>query len=256
MKKVFFTMAAIALLSALAIGCQKVTPEETTIVFSGTNEARMVIYSINGAENTTTLNSGEDWSQFLNRMIDLSEEGCIVKLRLAGAASGTALLKEVVTFSTPDREVACAWVNKMVNNGYEVTISYDKENQLYHCSAVSNDGIQPNTDTSVWHAWYELVSLDTLEALPNSEWWNRIAPRNPDYYFLMNISWTDSMLTYYYSDEDGSHSYSAGFTTTDDNWLQIDANGGYNYRHVLTYSDTLFVWEWLSYTETYERIWP
>lgn len=170
MKKAFLTMAVIALLSTLAICCQKVIPEEpTTTVTTRTNETRTVIYSIDGAENTATLNSGEDWSHFLNRMIDLSEEGRIVKFRLSGINTGTSPLKEVVTFSTSDRDAAYAWVNKMVNDGYEVTLSYDRENQLYHCSAVPNDEIRPNTDTTVWHAWYELVSLDTLESLPNSE---------------------------------------------------------------------------------------
>ena len=93
-------------------------------------------YAVDGVTHQLTLIGDEAWHDFLNRMLALAEEGHEVSFRNEEASSCIVSNKEVVTYSSSEREEAYSWAEKMVDNGYTVTIRFDKEKKIYICYAL------------------------------------------------------------------------------------------------------------------------
>ena len=132
MKKKIKTVALLAVLGLTATGCQK----ENMLPLSGneqTMETIQVVYSINGEVFQTTLSESE-WDAFLERMMALAREGYEVSFS-KNRSSLTSQSKEIVTFVTTSEQKAHAWSNEMLNQGYEVTISYNQKTGEYTCIA-------------------------------------------------------------------------------------------------------------------------
>ena len=132
MKINFKKFALIAVLGLTATGCQK----ENMLPLSGneqTMETIQVVYSINGEVFQTTLSESE-WDAFLERMMALAREGYEVSFS-KNRSSLTSQSKEIVTFVTTSEQKAHAWSNEMLNQGYEVTISYNHKTGEYTCIA-------------------------------------------------------------------------------------------------------------------------
>ena len=132
MKNNFKKFALIAVLGLTATGCQK----ENMLPLSGneqTMETIQVVYSINGEVFQTTLSESE-WDAFLERMMALAREGYEVSFS-KNRSSLTSQSKEIVTFVTTSEQKAHAWSNEMLNQGYEVTISYNQKTGEYTCIA-------------------------------------------------------------------------------------------------------------------------
>ena len=132
MKINFKKFALIAVLGLTATGCQK----ENMLPLSGsdqTMETIQVVYSINGEVFQTTLSESE-WDAFLERMMALAREGYEVSFS-KNRSSLTSQSKEIVTFVTTSGQKAHAWSNEMLNQGYEVTISYNQKTGEYTCIA-------------------------------------------------------------------------------------------------------------------------
>ena len=132
MKINFKKFALIAVLGLTATGCQK----ENMLPLSGneqTMETIQVVYSINGEVFLTTLSESE-WDAFLERMMALAREGYEVSFS-KNRSSLTSQSKEIVTFVTTSEQKAHAWSNEMLNQGYEVTISYNQKTGEYTCIA-------------------------------------------------------------------------------------------------------------------------
>ena len=132
MKINFKKFALIAVLGLTATGCQK----ENMLPLSGsdqTMETIQVVYSINGEVFQTTLSESE-WDAFLERMMALAREGYEVSFS-KNRSSLTSQSKEIVTFVTTSEQKAHAWSNEMLNQGYEVTISYNQKTGEYTCIA-------------------------------------------------------------------------------------------------------------------------
>ena len=132
MKINFKKFALIAVLGLTATGCQK----ENMLPLSGneqTMETIQVVYSINGEVFQTTLSESE-WDAFLERMMALAREGYEISFS-KNRSSLTSQSKEIVTFVTTSEQKAHAWSNEMLNQGYEVTISYNHKTGEYTCIA-------------------------------------------------------------------------------------------------------------------------
>ena len=132
MKINYKKFALIAVLGLTATGCQK----ENMLPLSGneqTMETIQVVYSINGEVFQTTLSESE-WDAFLERMMALAREGYEVSFS-KNRSSLTSQSKEIVTFVTTSEQKAHAWSNEMLNQGYEVTISYNHKTGEYTCIA-------------------------------------------------------------------------------------------------------------------------
>ena len=134
MKKEIKTVAFLAVLSLAATGCQK---ENVLPTIGGgieqTTGTILVTYSINGEIFQATLSESE-WDAFLERMIALAREGYEVSFS-KNRSSLTSQSKEKVTFVTTSQQEAIAWSSNMVDQGYEVTITFDKKTGVYTCVA-------------------------------------------------------------------------------------------------------------------------
>lgn len=134
MNKNFRKVAFLAALSLTAVSCQKeidVNPMPTT---EQTTETINVVYYINGEVFRVTLNESE-WDTFVERMLALAREGYEVSFSKNGD-SFASQRKEKVIFTTNSEDEAHVWSNNMVNQGYVVTITFNKETGEYTCIAI------------------------------------------------------------------------------------------------------------------------
>ena len=139
MKKTIITVALLAVLTSLAVSCQKeeadITSATPSTVIVDNAALRTVVYTIDGVSYRLTLLGDEAWHDFLNRLLALAEEGHEVSFRNEEAASRVVSTKETVTYTTSNHDDAYNWAEKMLNDGYAVTIRYDKEKKIYTCYA-------------------------------------------------------------------------------------------------------------------------
>lgn len=136
MRKIFITIALFAVLGTLAVSCQKENIIDDTCVVAENGTVYTVSYSVDGATHHITLIGEDAWHDFLNRMFALAEEGHEVSLRNEDRASRVLSSKDVVTYTTTNRDDAYAWADKMSDEGYAVTIRFDKETGIYTCNAI------------------------------------------------------------------------------------------------------------------------
>jgi hypothetical protein len=132
MKKQAKRVALLAALTLAATACQKendITPLGT----EQTSETLHVVYAINGEVYHATLSESE-WDAFVERMLALARKGYEVTFA-RNTSSLSSQSKEVVTFVTEIEQEAHAWANDMIDQGYSVTISYDKKTGKYTCIA-------------------------------------------------------------------------------------------------------------------------
>ena len=138
MKKEFKTMALFAVLSMMAVGCQKesVEPIEATSVASETNTLYRVCYAIDGVTHHITLNGEEARKDFIYQMLALAERGCSVTFFDESRVSQNPASKEKVVYTTPDKNDAYAWANNMMAQGYTVSIQQDSTTGIFTCIAI------------------------------------------------------------------------------------------------------------------------
>lgn len=131
MKRITRTVLLIGLLCTTVAGCQKenqAEPSPTTTVAT----IQSTSYSVNGMDYSTT----EDRAALLERLIALAREGNTVTLFHDGNSNGIHSTKEKVVFTTSDPNEAADWAYQMYEQGYSVTITYDKETGIYTCIAI------------------------------------------------------------------------------------------------------------------------
>lgn len=136
MRKTFITIALFAVLGSLVVSCQKENIIDATYVVAENGTVHTVSYTVDGLTHQITLVGDETWRDFLNRMMDLAEDGHEVTFRNEEATSRVVSTKKVVTYTTDNGEDALNWAEKMVDNGYTVTITFDKEKKVYNCYAI------------------------------------------------------------------------------------------------------------------------
>lgn len=136
MRKTFTTIALFAVLGTMAVSCQKENIIDETNIVAENGTVYTVSYAVDGVTHQLTLVGDEAWQVFLNRMLALAEEGHKVTFRNEEAASRVVSTKEVVTYTTDNGEDALNWAEKMVDDGYTVTITFDKEKKTYTCYAI------------------------------------------------------------------------------------------------------------------------
>lgn len=95
-----------------------------------------VHYTVNGELCQERLVGEEAWNDFLYRMMALAERGYTVRILNGNRTSQVSVSKEVVTYTTTDKDAAAAWCNNMYSLGYEVSLSYDPETGVYTCIAI------------------------------------------------------------------------------------------------------------------------
>ena len=135
MTKNIKTAALLAVLSLMAVGCQKETIVESNTGLQATVRVRTVTFTIDGVTQQTVFKSDQSWMEFLRQLTALAKQGHSVHFRCEETRTNASAAKDVVTFETPDENEAIAWCNTMVDKGYEVYMYYDKESGKFICVA-------------------------------------------------------------------------------------------------------------------------
>ena len=135
MKKTIISVALLAVLTSLAVSCQKeeadITSATPSTVIAENDTLRTVVYTIDGVSYRLTLLGDEAWHDFLSRMFALAEEGRTVTFFNEEAASRCLPSKVVETHSTSDKDDAYQWSEQKVKEGYTVTVVFDEETGIY-----------------------------------------------------------------------------------------------------------------------------
>ena len=124
-------MALMAVLGLAVTSCTKENLVEEMNVVAMTHS---VVYIVDGRQYYDNPKTEEEWSVFLDRMIALAEEGHSVQFWRNDVQ--TSSTKEKVTYTTNNYEDAKAWCKQKINEGYNVTMSYDQATGVYTCIAV------------------------------------------------------------------------------------------------------------------------
>lgn len=126
-------MAALLLFGLTTVGCTKEKVVDDTVVVATITQT--VSYVVDGIHYTANPQNDDEWSDFLDRMIALAEEGHTVQFWRNGIQNGDAS-KEVVTFTTTEGELAKEWAKKKKDEGYIVTIDYNPQTGEFTCIAI------------------------------------------------------------------------------------------------------------------------
>ena len=122
-----------ALLGLTLTSCTKETINDGTYAVAA---EPTVTYFVNGQMHSANLQTEGEWSAFFDRMLALAEEGYQVRIRRNNNPQQVLAAKEKVTFTTTSYAEAKAWANQKVNEGYEVTITFNQQTGEYTCIAI------------------------------------------------------------------------------------------------------------------------
>jgi hypothetical protein len=135
MKRNIKTVALFLGIGTLVVSCEKTIPDEHQTIANEELSYRMVNYSIDGVTTQMVISDDESWHSFLNWMFTLAEEGRQVTFSRTGFIN-QSITKDIVTFSSKDRNTAYEWADMMANDGYSVSVEYNKDTGLYDCIAI------------------------------------------------------------------------------------------------------------------------
>lgn len=93
------------------------------------------MYSVDGIYYEDMLVGDSALSDLLHRLLEMAEQGNKVTV-YGSELSDNTMEKDVVTYSTSDKEKAYLWFEQMCSAGYSVTITYDKDKKEYVCVAI------------------------------------------------------------------------------------------------------------------------
>lgn len=188
MKRTVKTLALVAVLGLLAIGCHDdpVTPTPTPTV-------RKVNYTACGEQQSATVTSDDEWHTLLDRLFEAVDEGCTVTFWNPDANSAKSA--DTVTISTADRQQAYRWGEEMYDQGYIVSIVYDENTGTYLGTAIKS--VFPISDytpiplvdylpgtwvidtTGPWHLYFANWPTGQWDTIPD-----------------MNYTWHETLLDY------------------------------------------------------------
>ena len=135
MKSIITHLKTLTLLMAiglLAWGCQKPTDR------CGLPDAPAsggISYTVDGELMQAFPCNADQVDAFFAGLLDLARQGHSVVVHKRSEHDPATDSKEAIVFSTADDKEAIAWAEKMTNNGYNVSISYDESNGTYQCIA-------------------------------------------------------------------------------------------------------------------------
>lgn len=134
MKKIIRTLFAFAAVGLLATSCQKESFVEPNSDVQQSVTQCGGYYTIDGNTYAICVGSDSEWTAFVIQMVNLAEEGHTVTFSRHKASIDVA--KEVVTYSTANKQEAYDWAANMTLQGYEVTVSFDNNTGMFNCTAV------------------------------------------------------------------------------------------------------------------------
>ena len=137
MSKKVLSVALLAVLGTMAVGCQKESitelQPETSISEAGT--VYTVQYAVNGVLHTETLHSEEEYNALLMQLMALSRCGAVVEISDDNYSPNAFPTKESITYTTPSESDATNWTKQKMSEGYKVRVTYDTTNNVHVCTA-------------------------------------------------------------------------------------------------------------------------
>ncbi len=129
-------------LGSMAVSCQKDYSLENNEICQKNlaNVNLRLHYSIDGQVYQQTFDSKEDRENFISYLIGLTCEGRIIVIGGNSNPNYAPENKDTKTFTTSSKEEMDAWVNEMVEELYEVTVTFDKKTGLYTGTATPPGG--------------------------------------------------------------------------------------------------------------------
>lgn len=135
MRKIYRTIALCAVLGMVTVGCQDETIFKPLPNMDENSTLYTVRYTVDGMTFQESIRGEQGWTEFMQRMFALVNEGKRVAIGEEGATRRIVSAKEVVTFTTYDEKEANAWALARIMEGYEVEISQHPQTGEYICVA-------------------------------------------------------------------------------------------------------------------------
>ena len=133
--KSVLAFAALFSLNLWFVSCDKDNDTPLGYPESHLQEDQMICYYIDGNCHKVSISNDEELNLFLERMIALAKEGHSVWFSRTNNAH-SSLSKEQVTYVTNNLDDAKKWAKKMLDDGYQVSISFNQQTGEYTCIAV------------------------------------------------------------------------------------------------------------------------
>ena len=128
-------MALFAMISLTTVSCQKENLVETAIQSVENSAARTIRYTVNGTAYRQVIHSDEDLDALMLTLFALAREGYTVRVIDENTNLCETCAKEKVTYTTKNKNDAIAWSLEKINEGYDVTISFNQDTGEYTCVA-------------------------------------------------------------------------------------------------------------------------
>ena len=135
MKTKFISMALFAILSTMSVSCQKETLVEPQVFDSEVGTLRTIHYTIDGVKRSITITGDSAMKTFVDHMVELANHGYTINIVDPNARTNGIESKEVLTYTTKNKDDASTWSAKKINEGFEVTIVQNPKTGEYTCIA-------------------------------------------------------------------------------------------------------------------------
>lgn len=121
----------------MAVSCQKENMNEEATTVAENDAVYKVSYTIDGVTHHITLFGEKAWNEFLRYMLASAEGGHTVSFFNEENYLQASSSKDVVVYTTTDSTDAIKWADKMIKEGYSVTIVFDERTGKYICTATN-----------------------------------------------------------------------------------------------------------------------
>ena len=91
---------------------------------------------MDGTAYRQVIHSDEDLDALMLTLFSLAREGYTVRIMDENYTFSETCAKEVVTYTTKDKNMAIAWAKEKINEGYAVSTTYNPQTGEYTCTAV------------------------------------------------------------------------------------------------------------------------
>ncbi len=136
MKKVFASVAILAVLCTMSVSCQKERLDEPQKVAMEDESVRIINYVVDDVESSVVFYNDTAWMLFLDDLFDLSRQGHSVTVYDVGAFQNNMVTDETLTYVTTIKNLAVLWTSKKIEEGYRVTVFYNNTTGEYTCIAI------------------------------------------------------------------------------------------------------------------------
>ena len=136
MKCKTFYVAVLATLGLMATGCQKDSMNDLSNRPTEGVSMNIVEYTVGGEVHREVIRSEEEYNALMLRLMALAREGYEVIVWNGNSVRQGNATKDVVVYTTTSESDAVKWAHNMMDNGYEVTISYNNKTGVYTCTAI------------------------------------------------------------------------------------------------------------------------